>query len=106
MDCAGALDADLLGPPAATAEPNGLRAFFCAEYAVHVSLPIYSGGLGALAGDFLKQASDDALPMVGVGLLYRQGYFRQRVDAGGLQHEYWVDSTRSGCRRRSDRRRW
>ncbi|MGD1050945.1 MAG: alpha-glucan family phosphorylase [Solirubrobacteraceae bacterium] len=79
-------------PPAATSEPTGLRAFFCAEFAVHVSLPIYSGGLGALAGDFLKQASDDAMPMVGVGLLYRQGYFRQRVDAGGLQHEYWVDS--------------
>jgi starch phosphorylase len=72
--------------------PAGLRAFFCAEFGVHGSLPIYSGGLGALAGDFLKQASDDALPLVGVGLLYRQGYFRQRVDGHGLQHEYWVDT--------------
>jgi starch phosphorylase len=65
-------------------------AFFCAEYGVHASLPIYSGGLGALAGDILKEASDRALPMVAVGLMYRQGYFRQRVDASGWQHEYWV----------------
>jgi starch phosphorylase len=87
------LDAELARPvapgPLAEEHPG---AFFCAEYAVHGSLPIYSGGLGALAGDFLKQASDDALPLVGVGLLYRQGYFRQRLDASGWQHEYWVDS--------------
>ena len=63
-----------------------------AEYGVHVSLPIYSGGLGALAGDILKEASDMALPMVAVGLLYRNGYFRQRIDANGWQHEYWVDT--------------
>jgi starch phosphorylase len=87
------LAAELAREPAAEASEGGsLRAFFCAEFAVHASLPIYSGGLGALAGDFLKQASDDAMPLVGVGLLYRQGYFRQRVDGGGLQHEYWVDS--------------
>jgi starch phosphorylase len=67
-------------------------AFFCAEYGVHVSLPVYSGGLGALAGDILKQASDQALPMVAVGLLYRKGYFRQRIDASGWQHEYWIDT--------------
>ena len=65
-------------------------AFFCAEYGLHRSLPIYSGGLGALAGDFVKEASDRALPFVAVGLMYRQGYFRQRIDAGGWQHEYWV----------------
>ena len=65
-------------------------AFFCAEYGIHASLPIYSGGLGALAGDILKEASDRALPMVAVGLMYRQGYFRQRIDASGWQHEYWV----------------
>jgi len=59
---------------------------------VHRSLPIYSGGLGALAGDILKQASDDAFPLVGVGLLYGEGYFRQRIDAGGRQQEYWVDT--------------
>ena len=67
-------------------------AFVCAEFGVHRSLPIYSGGLGALAGDMLKEASDAAFPLVGVGLLYRQGYFRQRVDVGGLQHEYWVEA--------------
>jgi len=67
-------------------------AFFCAEFGLHRSLPIYSGGLGVLAGDILKEASDRALPMVGVGLMYRQGYFHQRVDAGGWQHEYWYET--------------
>jgi starch phosphorylase len=67
-------------------------AFLCAEYGIHVSLPVYSGGLGALAGDLLKQASDAAVPMVAVGLMYRKGYFRQRVDAAGWQHEYWVET--------------
>jgi glycogen phosphorylase len=67
-------------------------AFFCAEYGVHVSLPIYSGGLGALAGDLLKEASDGAVPMVAVGLMYRKGYFRQRIDGSGWQHEYWIDT--------------
>jgi starch phosphorylase len=72
--------------------PERPIAFFCAEYGVHRSLPIYSGGLGALAGDLLKEASDRALPLVAVGLMYRQGYFRQRLDASGWQHEYWIDS--------------
>ncbi len=67
-------------------------AFFCAEYAVHGSLPVYSGGLGVLAGDILKEASDHGLPLVAVGLMYRHGYFRQRIDASGWQHEYWVDT--------------
>ena len=67
-------------------------AFLCAEYAVHVSLPVYSGGLGALAGDVLKEASDRAVPMVAVGLMYRKGYFRQRIDASGWQHEYWLET--------------
>ena len=67
-------------------------AFFCAEYAVHGSLPVYSGGLGVLAGDILKEASDRAVPLVAVGLMYRHGYFRQRIDASGWQHEYWVDT--------------
>src|SRR5215208_1247875 len=67
-------------------------AYFCAEFGVHRSLPVYSGGLGALAGDILKESSDRALPLVAVGLMYRQGYFRQRIDAGGWQHEYWVDT--------------
>jgi starch phosphorylase len=67
-------------------------AFLCSEYGVHVSLPVYSGGLGALAGDILKEASDRALPLVAVGLMYRKGYFRQRIDASGWQHEYWVET--------------
>jgi glycogen phosphorylase len=67
-------------------------AFFCAEYAVHASLPIYSGGLGALAGDILKEASDRALPLVAVGLMYRRGYFRQRIDHTGWQQEFWTPS--------------
>ena len=69
---------------------DGPVAFFCAEFGFHVSLPLYSGGLGVLAGDILKEASDQALPMIGLGLLYRRGYFRQRLDLSGRQHEYWV----------------
>jgi starch phosphorylase len=69
---------------------GGPVVFVCAEFGVHPSLPIYSGGLGALAGDILKAASDLALPVIGVGLLYRKGYFQQRVDRAGLQHEYWT----------------
>jgi len=77
-------------PPDGPIDPKHPVAFFCAEYGVHRSLPVYSGGLGALAGDLLKEASDQALPLVAVGLMYRQGYFRQRVDASGWQHEYWT----------------
>jgi glycogen phosphorylase len=73
-------------------DPATPIAFLCAEYGVHVSLPVYSGGLGALAGDLLKEASDQAVPLVAVGLMYRKGYFRQRIDASGWQHEYWIDT--------------
>jgi starch phosphorylase len=71
------------------ASPRHPVAFLCAEFGIHRSLPIYAGGLGVLAGDILKEASDMLLPMVGVGLLYREGYFLQRTDADGYQHEYW-----------------
>ncbi|HEX8492013.1 MAG TPA: alpha-glucan family phosphorylase [Pyrinomonadaceae bacterium] len=64
-------------------------AYFCAEYGVHVSLPLYSGGLGILAGDHLKSASDLRLPLVAVGLLYRYGYFRQRLTRDGWQEEHY-----------------
>jgi starch phosphorylase len=84
--------ADLERPFAGPLSTDNPLAYFSAEFAVHQSLPIYSGGLGALAGDILKEASDLALPFVAVGLLYRQGYFRQRIDRGGWQHEYWVDT--------------
>jgi starch phosphorylase len=70
-----ALEADKARPlrEAGGATPERPIAFFCAEFGLHRSLPIYSGGLGVLAGDILKEASDQGLPMVGVGLLYRQG---------------------------------
>jgi phosphorylase/glycogen(starch) synthase len=60
-------------------------AYFCAEFGLHESLPIYSGGLGVLAGDHLKAASDLGLPLVAVGLFYRHGYLAQQVTAGGEQ---------------------
>jgi len=62
-----------------------LVAYFCAEFGFHESLPIYSGGLAILAGDHCKAASDLRLPFVGVGLLYRQGYFHQTIDGDGNQ---------------------
>ncbi|HJL28883.1 MAG TPA: DUF3417 domain-containing protein, partial [Polyangiaceae bacterium LLY-WYZ-15_(1-7)] len=62
-------------------------AYFSAEFGVHESLAIYSGGLGVLAGDHLKSASDLGLPLVGVGLFYREGYFRQALDGEGRQTE-------------------
>jgi starch phosphorylase len=82
--------ADLAREHSGPVEPDRPIAYFSAEFAVHQSLPIYSGGLGALAGDILKEASDRALPLVGVGLMYRRGYFRQRIDHSGWQQEYWV----------------
>ncbi|MDQ3658057.1 MAG: DUF3417 domain-containing protein, partial [Actinomycetota bacterium] len=63
----------------------GEVAYFSAEFGLHESLPIYSGGLGVLAGDHVKSASDLGVPLVGVGILYAQGYFRQRLDAEGRQ---------------------
>ena len=62
-----------------------------AEFGIHESLPIYSGGLGILAGDHIKSASDLGIPLVGVGLYYDQGYFRQRLDRDGWQHEDYID---------------
>jgi starch phosphorylase len=66
-------------------ESTDLIAYFCAEYGLHESFPIYSGGLGILAGDHCKAASDLEFPFVAVGLLYRQGYFNQRIDRNGQQ---------------------
>ena len=66
-------------------------AYFSAEFAIHNSLPIYAGGLGILAGDLLKEASDLGVPMVGVGLMYPHGYFRQQIDASGWQQEIYQD---------------
>jgi len=82
-----------------SAEPNGVAnisaehpiAYFCAEYGVHNSLPNYSGGLGILAGDHLKSASDLNIPLTAIGLLYRYGYFRQRIAHDGWQEEAYSD---------------
>jgi len=60
-------------------------AYFSMEYGLHETLPIYSGGLGVLAGDHLKEASDLGLPLVGVGLMYAEGYFTQRINEDGWQ---------------------
>ncbi len=70
---------------------DDLVAYFCAEYGFHESFPIYSGGLGILAGDYCKTASDMGLPFVAVGLMYRQGYFTQRLDSAGNQIAYYRD---------------
>jgi starch phosphorylase len=64
-------------------------AYFSMEFGLSEALPIYSGGLGILAGDYLKTASDLGVPLVGIGLLYQQGYFRQVIDAGGTQMEFY-----------------
>ena len=77
------LDAYLAAAPR---EGAPLVAYFCAEYGFHESFPIYSGGLGVLAGDYCKAASDAGAHFVAVGLLYEQGYFTQTVDDDGVQH--------------------
>jgi starch phosphorylase len=65
-------------------------AYFSAEFGLHESLPVYSGGLGVLAGDHIKSASDLDIPLVGIGLFYGQGYFRQRLDKTGWQQEEYL----------------
>jgi starch phosphorylase len=69
-------------------------AYFSAEFGLHESVPIYSGGLGILAGDHIKAASDLGVPLVGIGLYYHQAYFRQRLDAEGYQQEDYIDVDR------------
>jgi starch phosphorylase len=68
-----------------------LVAYFCAEYGFHESFPIYSGGLGVLAGDHCKAASDERINFVAIGLLYGQGYFKQSVDNDGVQYAEYRD---------------
>jgi starch phosphorylase len=70
---------------------GGPIAYFSTEYGWHECLGVYAGGLGVLSGDHTKSASDLALPFVGVGLLYRRGYFRQTVDADGDQQHFYPD---------------
>lgn len=74
-------------------DSNDFRvAYFCAEFGLHESIPVYSGGLGLLAGDHLKAASDLGLPLVGVGLMYREGYFRQYLSVDGWQQERYPEN--------------
>ena len=67
-------------------------AYFSAEFGIHECLPIYAGGLGILAGDHLKSASDLGVPLVGVGLLYQKGYFRQYLNIDGWQQEVYIEN--------------
>ncbi|QTA82178.1 Putative glycogen phosphorylase [Desulfonema limicola] len=71
---------------------QGTIAYFSMEFGIHESIPLFAGGLGILAGDHLKAASDMSLPLVGVGLLYRQGYFRQFMDQDGWQQEEYPET--------------
>lgn len=96
-ELARAFDAELTGEDtwfARTApdSPNPLVAYFSAEFGVSEALPVYAGGLGVLAGDHLKSASALGLPLVGVGLFYYEGYFRQTLDSAGWQHDEDLNS--------------
>lgn len=75
-----------------TDEKKPLIAYFSAEFGIHEAMPIYSGGLGILAGDHLKSASDLGVPLVGMGLMYQNGYFRQYLNADGWQQERYVEN--------------
>jgi starch phosphorylase len=80
------------GKEGATLPANFVIAYFSAEFGLHESVPIYSGGLGVLSGDHLKSASDLGLPLVGVGLMYREGYFRQYLTVDGWQQERYPEN--------------
>jgi glycogen phosphorylase len=90
------------------ADPQQVVAYFCAEFALHQSLPIYAGGLGVLAGDHCKEACDLGVPLVGVGFMYPQGYFRQRISPEGWQQEVyeqlnWADAPIAHARTLDDK---
>jgi len=70
---------------------NIVIAYFSMEFGLHESMPIYGGGLGILAGDHLKTASDLGMPVIGVGLIYRFGYFTQRINIEGRQEELFLE---------------
>jgi starch phosphorylase len=74
-------------------DKKGMKvAYFSMEFGLHESLPVYSGGLGVLSGDHLKTASDLGIPLIGIGLLYRQGYFRQYLNIEGWQQEFYPEN--------------
>ncbi|MCK4999009.1 MAG: alpha-glucan family phosphorylase [Anaerohalosphaera sp.] len=72
--------------------PKPVIAYFSAEFGIHESLPIYSGGLGMLAGDHLKSASDLGVPLIGIGMMYQKGYFRQYLNTDGWQQERYIEN--------------
>jgi starch phosphorylase len=74
------------------AEADARVAYFSAEFGIHESVPVYSGGLGVLAGDHLKSASDLGIPLVGISLMYREGYFRQYLNVDGWQQERYPEN--------------
>ena len=82
-------DARVRKAPAPT--DGKLIAYFSAEYGLTECLPVYSGGLGILSGDHLKSSSDQDYPLIGLGLLYQQGYFRQMLNPDGWQQERYPD---------------
>jgi starch phosphorylase len=92
---ATAISDDLARPFHPDFDPAHPVAFLCAEFGIHPSLPQYSGGLGVLAGDIVKESSDLALPMVAVGLFYKLGYFQQRLNRSGWQIESWDSQDQS-----------
>jgi len=72
--------------------PNDVIAYFSMEFGIHESLPLFAGGLGILSGDHLKAASNLSLPLIGMGLMYRKGYFRQFLNHEGLQQEAYPET--------------
>ncbi|MFC1737813.1 alpha-glucan family phosphorylase [Planctomycetota bacterium] len=86
------LNADTWFEKACGENPRPVIAYFSAEFGIHECLPLYAGGLGILAGDHLKSASDLGVPLVGVGLLYQKGYFRQYLNIDGWQQEVYVEN--------------
>ena len=104
-------------PPFLDARAPLVVGYFSLEFGLVECLPIYAGGLGILAGDHLKASSDLGLPLVGVGLLYRNGFGRQRIDEEGRQYEVWGEARfaatrcwtiegREGPTRPADRSSW
>jgi starch phosphorylase len=83
---------DNVEPSRSIYETIGPVAYFSMEFGVNENIPIFAGGLGVLAGDYLKAASNMAMPLVGIGLLYRKGYFRQYLDQEGIQQEEYPES--------------
>ena len=88
-------ESEVLSPPEASGslfKAGETIAYFSMEFGIHESLPLFAGGLGILAGDHLKSASDMGLPVTGIGLLYRQGYFRQLLNPEGRQQEAYPET--------------